>query len=417
MGLAVACTLLGLCGCQKRFSIATPATPSISPADYYSLTDYQADDTAYRTATTTTPNPDLAKQARNNIAYGLMGQIDIVYGAYYNQLFSTKNSVAIGSDALTLGLSSAASIATHAATKTIFSALGTAFSGLSLSVDKNYFAQQTFPVIGVAMQTRRDKIRAALVANLALDVQSYPLLAAKRDLIAYLNAGTLASGLQELQEETGAATAATPGNAAKALTAPTNLTAQAGASQVALLWALSPGATSYNLYWGTATGVTKANGTKISVATNSYTHAGLTNGNPYFYVVTAVNASSESDASAQASASPVAPVAPAAGAPPVPGALTAVPGDAQISLVWAVSSGATSYNLYWARSAGVTPANGTRIAVPTNSYTHSTLTNGTPYYYVVTAVNANGESVASSPTSATPAAPVPSGPILRMTPH
>jgi len=135
-----------------------------------------------------------------------MAQIDVVYGQYYNRLFSRKNFLGVGGDAVTLGLSSAASIAGNPATKTLLSALGTGVSGLSLSIDKNYFAQQTFQVIGIAMQTRRDKVRNYVVTKLESNTTDYPLAAAKRDLIAYFNAGTLPGGLQELQEEAGVAT-------------------------------------------------------------------------------------------------------------------------------------------------------------------------------------------------------------------
>jgi hypothetical protein len=422
-GLGAICALLSLCGCQHHFSIAAPAPTPINPSDY-ALDDYKKDLDAYKTAATpgAGANPELAKVTRNNIAYGLMSQIDVVYGAYYNRLFSSKNAVAIGGDALTLGLSTAATIATHAATKTILSALGTGFSGLALSVDKNYFAQQTFPVIGVAMQTRRDKVRATIVANLALDTATYPLSAAKRDLVAYFNAGTLASGLQELQEEAGAATATTVTNAAaNKPPAPSALTASAGNSQVSLLWTAPAGAASYNLYYSTSTGVTPANGTKISgIVANSHTHSGLTNATTYYYVVTAVNANGESAPSNQASATPSAPV-PAGGAlPPAPSALTAAGGNSQISLAWTASPGAMSYNLYWATNAGVTPANGTTISgILTNSYAHSGLAPGTgPYHYIVTAVNANGESVPSNEASATPAALAQTEEMLRrLTPH
>jgi hypothetical protein len=310
------CIVLGFCGCHRHFSITAPAPPAINPGQY-SIADYNDDVQHYKDATTPGPNlnPDWAKQSRNNIAYGLMTLIDVVYGNYYNKLFSSKNAIAVGGDAITLGLSAAASIATNTATKTILSALGTGFAGLSLSVDKNYFAQQAFPVIGIAMQTRRDKIRATIVANLTQDTTTYPLLAAKRDLVAYLNAGTLAAGLQELQEEAGVATASgtapsqpsvTPstlaGAAATVPPVPGRLTAVDGPGQVSLVWPLSSGATFYNLYYSTSDGVTPSNGTKIgNITTNAYTHSGLKNGT-YYYVVTASNAKGESGPSPQASA-------------------------------------------------------------------------------------------------------------------
>lgn len=421
MSLGLLASLLVLSGCGHHFQISAPAPPPIDPGEY-SAADYTSDVSTYKSATTpSTANADLAKQARNNIAYGLMTEIDVVYGNYYNRLFTTKNTSAVGFDALTLGLSSAASIATHAATKTILSALGTGFSGLSLSVDKNFFAQQTFPVIGVAMQTRRDKIRAAIVSNLSLDTAAYPLLAAKRDLVAYLNAGTLASGLQELQEEAGSATAnSVNANASKAPSAPSALAAAAGDAEVSLLWAPSAGATTYNMYYSTTPAVTATSGTKISgITATSYKHSTLAdktplkNGTTYYYVVTAVNSNGESGASNQVSATPTASaVAPVGAAPSAPVGLSAVPGNSQVSLLWTASAGAASYNIYYSSVTGVTPANGTRISgIATTSYTHSTLAdntplkNGTTYYYVVTAVNANGESGPSSQVSAAPSAP------------
>ncbi len=73
-----------------------------------------------------------------------------------------------------------------------------------------------------------------------------------------------------------------------------------------------------------------------------------------------------------------------------------------MSLSWSASSGATSYNVMRAT------ANGgpyTTISSPTTtSYSDTGLTNGTTYYYVVTAANVNGASGNSNQASATPAA-------------
>ena len=187
-------------------------------------------------------------------------------------------------------------------------------------------------------------------------------------------------------------------------TAPTNLAAMAGNAQVSFTWTASAGATSYNLYWSTTTGVTPANGTKISgISSSSYTQTDLTNGTAYYYVVTAVDSAGESSPSSQVAATPVAPVT----APSAPTNLAAAAGNAQVSLTWTASAGATSYNLYWSTSSGVTPANGTKISGIANpAYVQASLTNGTTYYYAVTAVNSGGESPASSHAMATPVAPV-----------
>jgi hypothetical protein len=154
-------------------------------------------------------SPDLAKAkfVRNDLVYNIMAGIDRVYGEYAVRLNAGKGAEALSFDSLTLGLTTASTIATHTPTKTILSAIGTGVTGVGQSFDKNFFAQQTFAVIAIAMQTRRDKVRNTIVNNLAQqDVTAYPLAAAKRDLVDYYYSGTLAGGLQELQEEAGNAT-------------------------------------------------------------------------------------------------------------------------------------------------------------------------------------------------------------------
>ena len=86
--------------------------------------------------------------------------------------------------------------------------------------------------------------------------------------------------------------------------APSNLSTTSGNTQAIISWSPVAGATSYNIYWSTTSGVTKIIGTKITGATSPYSHTGLTNGTPYYYVVTAVNSSGESMESAQVSVTP-----------------------------------------------------------------------------------------------------------------
>jgi len=63
--------------------------------------------------------------------------------------------------------------------------------------------------------------------------------------------------------------------------------------------------------------------------------------------------------------------------------------------------GATSYNVYVSLASGVTTTNSAKIANVGSPYVNTSLTDGTTYYYVVTAVSGGGESVKSAEVSAT----------------
>ena len=70
---------------------------------------------------------------------------------------------------------------------------------------------------------------------------------------------------------------------------------------VTLGWKDVPNATYYNIYWSDKPGVTKKNGTKISNVKNPHKITGLKKGGKYYFVVTAVNASTESKESEEIS--------------------------------------------------------------------------------------------------------------------
>lgn len=88
------------------------------------------------------------------------------------------------------------------------------------------------------------------------------------------------------------------------------------------------------------------------------------------------------------------------GAPPTPTNLTATAGNQQVTLSWTASTGATKYDIY-RKSGDLYPYLG---QTTNTSYTDTGLTNGTTYYYKVSALNdANQESAATEAVSATPA--------------
>src|SRR6185312_13900130 len=179
---------------------------------------------------------------------------------------------------------------------------------------------------------------------------------------------------------------------------PVGLAATSGDSQIALGWTASAGAASYNVKRSTTSG-----GPYTIIASPispSYTDTALTNGDTYYYVVSAVNSAGESPNSSQVQGTPAA----AAQPPAAPTGLVATAGETQVALAWAASADAAGYRVKRGTSSG---GPYTTIASPTtSSYTDTGLTNGTTYYYVVSATNSAGESPDSSEARATPAAAV-----------
>jgi uncharacterized repeat protein (TIGR03806 family) len=181
--------------------------------------------------------------------------------------------------------------------------------------------------------------------------------------------------------------------------APATLLATAGNAQVALSWTASGGATGYTVKRSLTAGGPYDDFVQ-SVAGTSFTNVGLVNGTTYFYVVSANNAGGESANSAEKSATPQLPPPPAA-----PTNLAATAGNGQIVLTWIASGGATSYTVKRASITGGPYTDFVQPGVAGTTYTNTGLVNGTTYYYVVTASNANGESANSAEKSATPVAP------------
>jgi predicted phage tail protein len=245
--------------------------------------------------------------------------------------------------------------------------------------------------------------------------------------------------------------------------APTGLAAVPGNGQVTLSWAApasdggSP-VTGYIIYQGTSPGGetgTPVNGSPVTAT--SHTVTGLTNGTTYYFKVVAINAAGLSPPSEEASAkllivpsstrpstatpstatpstatpstatpstatpSTAPPSTAPAFAPPT--GLAAAAGDTKVRLSWTtpVSDGGSSvisYNVYITAAPGVQGAT-VKGSTTSNDVTVTNLTNGTVYYFMVTAVNANGnESPFSTEVSAEPvaatelrvAAPLPTAP-------
>ncbi|MHC4372886.1 MAG: right-handed parallel beta-helix repeat-containing protein [Planctomycetota bacterium] len=181
---------------------------------------------------------------------------------------------------------------------------------------------------------------------------------------------------------------------------PTGLAAVSGDGSVSLDWDdnAEPDLASYTVYRSTTSGSGYA-AIVTGVATSDYVDNAAVNGTTYYYVVTAVDTSTnESGYSNEDSATPI-------DAPPTaPTGLVANAGDSTVSLDWDDNgeSDLASYTVYRSTTSGSGYVSiATEIA--TSDYADNTVVNGTAYYYVVTAVDAgSNESGYSNEESATP---------------
>jgi len=87
--------------------------------------------------------------------------------------------------------------------------------------------------------------------------------------------------------------------------APTGVTLTPGQASMTISWEFSADSDSFNVYWGTETGVDRNSPNVITNASQPYSHPQRDPRLTYFYVVTALNRFGESEASVEVSAQPL----------------------------------------------------------------------------------------------------------------
>ena len=163
----------------------------------YTLDNYRDDLNAYEHASA----PAEAVRLRNKMVYSITAEIDYAFYTYETKLFLNEGNFHVGADFLELGLAGASTVSNGARGKTILSALLSGVTGMNLSIDKNFFRQQTVQAIASSMESNRDRIKAVILQQLKQDATTYPFVAARADLIHYFFAGTLSAGLQQLGQD------------------------------------------------------------------------------------------------------------------------------------------------------------------------------------------------------------------------
>lgn len=185
---------------------------------------------------------------------------------------------------------------------------------------------------------------------------------------------------------------------------PSAPSADVGNNRLDVSWAPVGGASSYMLE--RSTDLTNFTTVASGIVGTSYADNGVTNGNIYFYRLTASFAEGNTTSPNSIGYTPGV-------TPQVPSGISVVDNSTSTDLVftWAAVSGATKYNLYMSTTSGV-------YSTPIQSTTSNTnvlvsgLTAGTIYYFKVSALNGTLESGLSNEIAVIPQS-TPPAPLLR----
>ncbi|MBU5615405.1 protease pro-enzyme activation domain-containing protein [Geomonas azotofigens] len=169
--------------------------------------------------------------------------------------------------------------------------------------------------------------------------------------------------------------------------APAGLKASAGNASVALGWSASSGATSYNVYRGTAAGKEGITPVRTGLTTTSFTDS-VANGVTYYYKVAAVNSAGTSALSNEAYATPTAPLAFTSS---VYGSI----GTSTAQIQWSTNLASNSVIRYGTSSASLTKTLSSSALVTSHVLKLSSLARKTTYYFQVSST-AGSSTVTSS---------------------
>lgn len=164
-------------------------------------------------------------------------------------------------------------------------------------------------------------------------------------------------------------------------------------SQVTLYWGKSERADSYQVKYGTSSGVYS---TTASCSISPCTIMGLTNETTYYFTVIATNPKGSTSVGEELSITPI-------NAPSVPSGVSGTSANGSVALSWSASTGTGTIKYRVLRSTA-SGSGYSQVAtdLTTTNYTDTSVTNNTTYYYVVRSFNEFGEGTNSSEVIGTP---------------
>lgn len=210
--------------------------------------------------------------------------------------------------------------------------------------------------------------------------------------VLYYQVSSVSGGVESDKSTAVMGSVSSNGGAGGTLDAPTGIGAtDAVGTSVTVSWVAVSGATSYSIWRSTS-----YNGTYSEIGTSSTTSYSDTTATAdvyYYYKVKAINDSTESELSASWAVgywvlNPI----------PSISSVTKYLYSDQVEVDWYLSSSpATNYNIYRSDASNGTFTLIDSVTPPTTIYADTTVTAGQVYWYTVTTVTSNGESLQDDP--------------------
>lgn len=141
------------------------------------------------------------KELRNEFIETRLAVIDDQYLCFKQRLYIESVSSNLGVDTAVLGLNLAGTLTPAASAKAILAAVSGGLIGTRAAAEKELYFEKTMPALLSQMEALRKNVRADIIKNMQLEVDSYPLSQAEYDLQQYYVAGTIPGAIVGITTE------------------------------------------------------------------------------------------------------------------------------------------------------------------------------------------------------------------------
>jgi hypothetical protein len=155
-------------------------------------------------------------QWRNTVVTAQLDAADENYAAFVNALHSERNTEALGTDLIVLGLAGGGAVASKAVANAL-SAASAGFVGAGAAINKELYYSSTIQALIAQMDAGRATVRAHIIQSMQGNESVYPLGSALGDIRSYEAAGTLDRAIAQVTATASAAKTAADAQVQQAL--------------------------------------------------------------------------------------------------------------------------------------------------------------------------------------------------------